>query len=306
MAERKTLPMIPLRDIIAFPHIVMPLIVGRPKSIRALDEALLSDDKLIFLPTQKNSRINEPKEEDIYQVGTICRIKGHQKIPNENRKIVVEGVQRGKMVRFIDNGEYLMAEVELIEEVNANSQEAKTLAKEVIDLFKSVSRQMRISSEYIDVLYNIKNPAEVCDVIAAQLVIPLEKKQAILEEIDVVKRLKLVKSILEEEIQNIESERKSRVRARARGESSGIMGQGDFIQDEWREEIEELERRAEEKDLPERVREVVMKEIRKLKLMTPLAAEATVVRNYVDWLLSLPWTERSEEKLDLKEAKKNS
>jgi DNA polymerase III delta prime subunit len=132
----------------------------------------------------------------------------------------------------------------------------------------------------------------------------LKKKQAILEEIDVVKRLKLIKSILEEEIQNLESERKSRVRARARGESSGIMGQGDFIQDEWREEVEELERRAEEKDLPERVRDVVMKEIRKLKLMTPLAAEATVVRNYVDWLLSLPWTERSEEKLDLKEAKK--
>jgi ATP-dependent Lon protease len=119
-----------------------------------------------------------------------------------------------------------------------------------------------------------------------------------------VKRLKMVKSILEEEIQNLESERKSRVRARARGESSGIMGQGDFIQDEWKEEIEELEKRAEEKDLPERVRDVVMKEIRKLKLMTPLAAEATVVRNYVDWLLSLPWTERSEEKLDLKEAKK--
>jgi ATP-dependent Lon protease len=132
----------------------------------------------------------------------------------------------------------------------------------------------------------------------------LKKKQAILEEIDVVKRLKMVKSILEEEIQTLESERKSRARMRGRGESSGIMGQGDFIQDEWKEEIEELEKRAEEKDLPERVRDVVMKEIRKLKLMTPLAAEATVVRNYVDWLLSLPWTERSEEKLDLKEAKK--
>ncbi len=304
MPERKTLPMIPLRDIIAFPHIVMPLIVGRPKSIKALDEALTSDDKLVFLPSQKNSRVNDPKEEDIYQVGTICRIKGHQKIPNENRKIVVEGVQRGKIVKFIDNGEYLAAEVELIEEINTTSQEAKILSKEIIDLFKSVSKQMRISNEYIDVLYNIKNPGEVCDVIAAQLTIPLEKKQAILEEVDVVKRLKMVKSILEEEIQNLESERKSRVRARARGESSGIMGQGDFIQDEWKEEIEELERRAEEKDLPERVRDVVMKEIRKLKLMTPLAAEATVVRNYVDWLLSLPWTERSEEKLDLKEAKK--
>lgn len=132
----------------------------------------------------------------------------------------------------------------------------------------------------------------------------MKKKQAILEEIDVVKRLKMVKSILEEEIQTLESERKSRARMRGRGESSGIMGQGDFIQDEWKEEIEELEKRAEEKDLPERVRDVVMKEIRKLKLMTPLAAEATVVRNYVDWLLSLPWTERSEEKLDLKEAKK--
>jgi ATP-dependent Lon protease len=304
MPERKTLPMIPLRDIIAFPHIVMPLIVGRPKSIKALDEALTSDDKLVFLPSQKNSRVNDPKEEDIYQVGTICRIKGHQKIPNENRKIVVEGVQRGKIVKFIDNGEYLAAEVELIEEINTTSQEAKILSKEIIDLFKSVSKQMRISNEYIDVLYNIKNPGEVCDVIAAQLTIPLEKKQAILEEVDVVRRLKMVKSILEEEIQNLESERKSRVRARARGESSGIMGQGDFIQDEWKEEIEELEKRAEEKDLPERVRDVVMKEIRKLKLMTPLAAEATVVRNYVDWLLSLPWTERSEEKLDLKEAKK--
>jgi len=304
MPERKILPMIPLRDIIAFPHIVMPLIVGRPKSIKALDEALISDEKLVFLPSQKNSRVNEPKEEDIYTIGTICRIKGHQKIPNENRKIVVEGVQRGKMVKFIDNGEYLVAEVELIEEINTTSQEAKIISKEIIDLFKSVSKQMRISNEYIDVLYNIKNPGEVCDVIAAQLTIPLEKKQAILEEIDVVKRLKMVKSILEEEIQTLESERKSRARMRGRGESSGIMGQGDFIQDEWKEEIEELEKRAEEKDLPERVRDVVMKEIRKLKLMTPLAAEATVVRNYVDWLLSLPWTERSEEKLDLKEAKK--
>ncbi len=111
MPERKILPMIPLRDIIAFPHIVMPLIVGRPKSIKALDEALISDEKLVFLPSQKNSRVNEPKEEDIYTIGTICRIKGHQKIPNENRKIVVEGVQRGKMVKFIDNGEYLAAEV---------------------------------------------------------------------------------------------------------------------------------------------------------------------------------------------------
>ncbi len=304
MGERKVFPTIPLRDIIAFPHIVMPLIVGRPKSVRALDEALATDEKLLFLPTQKNPRINEPKQEDIYEIGTICKIKGHQRVPNENRKIIIEGLHRARMIRLIDNGDFLSAEVEILEEINQSHPEAKAMAKEVIELFRNLAKYMRISSEYIDILYNIKNPGEVCDVISAQLSIPIEKKQSLLDEVDVLKRLKMLKSIIEEELSQFESEKRARVRARGRGESSGIIGQGDFIQDEWREEIEELERRAEEKDLPERVREVVLKEIKKLKLMTPLAAEATVVRNYVDWLLSLPWTERSEEKLDLKEAKK--
>lgn len=298
------IPLIPLRDLVAFPHIVMPLIVGRPKSLRSLEEALMSDEKLIFLPTQKNSKINDPKESDIYSVGTICKIKGHQKMPNENSKIVVEGIKRGRMIAFIDKGDMYLADLEVIEDTNVDLAENKVLVKEVMDLFKSLSKYMNISPEYIDVLYNIKNPGEVTDVIAAQLSIPIEKKQSILEEVDVNKRLKQIKSILESEIENLSSERKGRSKGRMRAESGGIFGQGSFEQDEWREEIEALERRAEEKDIPERVKEVVLKEVKKLKLMTPLAAEATVVRNYVDWLLSLPWTERTEEKLDLKEAKK--
>ncbi len=304
MKERKILPLIPLRDIIAFPHIVMPLIVGREKSIKALDIALMSDEKLVFLPTQKNSRVNDPRPEDIYQVGTIAKIKGHQKMPNENRKIVVEGIKRAKMLKLMNKSDTFVAEVEILEEINEDNPENKQLAQEVVDLFKRVSKHMRISSEYVDILYNIKDPGEVCDVIAVQLTIPIEKKQEILEEIDITKRLKLIKSMLEEEEANYTSERKVRGRSRLRGEAGGILGHGDVIQDEWREEIDELERRAEEKDLPERVKDVVIKEIRKLKLMTPLAAEATVVRNYVDWLLSLPWKERSEDKLDLKEAQK--
>lgn len=302
--KRVILPLIPLRDLVAFPHIVMPLIVGRPKSLRSLESALVSDEKLIFLPTQKNSKINDPKEGDIYSVGTICRIKGHQKMPNDNSKIVVEGLKRGRLISFIDREDLYLGEVEVLEDVNADLVENRNLLKEVLELFKSLSRYMNISPEYIDALHSIKNPGEVADVIAAQLSIPIEKKQSILEEVDVNKRLKLIKAILESELESISSERRSRGKARIRGEGGGIFGQASFEQDEWREEIEALERRAEEKDLPDKVREVVLKEIRKLKLMTPLAAEATVVRNYVDWLLSLPWTERSEEKLDLKEAKK--
>ncbi|MCX7733661.1 MAG: endopeptidase La [bacterium] len=302
--KRITIPLIPLRDLVAFPHIVMPLIVGRPKSLKSLEEALLSDEKLIFLPTQKNSKVNDPKEQDIYAIGTICKIKGHQKMPNDNSKIVVEGLKRGKLISFIDKGEMYLGEIEVLEDTNADLPENKNLVKDVIDVFKSLSKHLNISPEYTDVLYSIKDPGEVTDVIAAQLSIPVEKKQSILEETDVNKRLKQIKTILETELENITSERKSRSKGRIRTESSGIFGQGSFEQDEWREEIEALERKAEEKDLPEKVKEVVLKEVRKLKLMTPLAAEATVVRNYVDWLLSLPWTERSEEKLDLKEAKK--
>ncbi len=304
MGEIKELPMIPLRDIIAFPHIVMPLIVGRAKSIKALDTALSSPDKLIFLPTQKNSKINDPQIEDIYEVGTISKIKGHQKIPNDNRKIVVEGIKRAKIVKVKSSSDFFLVEVEELEEKNKNHPENKELMSDIINLFRKVAKHVQVSFDYMNVFSKIKDPGELCDIITAQLNIPIEKKQKILEEIDVHKRLISVKKVLEEELSELETERRARGRSRHRGEASGIMGQGDFVQDEWKEEIEELERRAEEKDLPDKVREVVMKEIRKLKLMTPLAAEATVVRNYVDWLLSLPWKERSEDKLDLKEAKR--
>ncbi len=303
MERIKRIPLIPLRDIVAFPHVVMPLIVGRPKSIRALDEALLSDEKLIFLPAQKNSKINDPKPEDIYEIGTLGKIKGHQRIPNENRKIVVEGLERARAIRVIDNVDFFIAEVQILEDTNADNPESRALMKEVIELFRSVSKLLKISSEYVDILQDIKNPGEVCDVITPQLNISVEKKQQILEELDIVKRLRLLRAILLEEHEGLSHEKKARGfgRSRVRGE---VMGQGDFVQDEWREEIEELERRAEEKNMPEKVRDVVIKEIKKLKLMTPLSAEASVVRNYIDWLLSLPWTERSEEKLELKEAKK--
>jgi len=307
-------PLLPLRDIVVFPHMVVPLFVGRQKSINALEEAL-GKDKLIVLATQKDAKIDDPKPDDVYTLGTIGSIIQLIRLPDNSVKILVEGKQRAKIREILQGENLFTVEVdEVTEKVNI-TPETKALMRSVPSTFESyVKLNKRISSDVVASVSNLDDPSHLADAIAAHLTVKLDEKQSILELLDPTERLEQAYALMRSEIEILNIERKIKNRVKKQMEKTQkdyyLNEQMRAIQkemgdkDDAASEIKELEDKIKKKKMSEEATTKVMKELKKLKMMPPMSAEVTVVRNYIDWMISLPWQDQKDTRLDIKEAKR--
>ncbi|HJL19660.1 MAG TPA: endopeptidase La [Sandaracinaceae bacterium LLY-WYZ-13_1] len=309
------LPLLPLRDIIVFPHMVVPLFVGREKSINALEEAM-SHDKEILLAAQKKAKTNDPTPDDIFQMGTVGVIIQLLRLPDGTVKVLVEGKKRCRIEKFLPNDEYFLCEVSPVEEVSSSTVEIEALMRSVQTTFETyVKLNKRIAPEMLMQVQTIDDPARLADTIVVHLTaVKLHDKQEILETTDPAKRLERLFELMNAEIEILQVEKKIRSRVKKQMEKTQkeyyLNEQMQAIQkelgerDEFKSEIQELEERIAAKELSDEAEARVKKELRKLKMMQPMSAEATVVRNYIDWILNLPWYDKTDENYDIDLAEK--
>ena len=307
-------PLLPLRDIIVFPHMVVPLFVGRQRSIKALEDAT-QKQSLIFLASQKDAKTNEPSEDDIYRIGTLGTVVQMLKLPDGTVKVLIEGKKRAKIIRFANNPEFFLVEVEELSDIMERSTEVEALTREVHTTFENyVKLKKKIPPEMVMSVSSIDDPGRLADTIVAHLGIKIEDRQNLLETFNAAERLEKVLGHMRAEIEILEVERRIRSRVKKQMERSQkeyyLNEQMRAIQkelgekDEFKNEIQEIEEKLKQKKLSAEAKEKVDKELKKLKMMSPMSAEATVVRNYIDWILSLPWNEFTDDKLDINEAEK--
>lgn len=310
----RELPLLPLRDLIIFPHMMMPLFVGREKSISALEQAMAQQSEIV-LAAQKDAKTNNPNPDEIFDIATIGNIVQLLRLPDGTVKVLVEGKQRARIQKFKQNDPYYIVEIEVVSEDADLSIENQALVRSIKNTFETyVKLNKRIPPEILMRISSIENPSEMADIIAAQLNLKLEDKQKILELFDPAKRLEHILGLMTGEIEILEVEKKIRNRVKKQMERSQkeyyLNEQMQAIQkelgekDEFQQEIAELEDRLRKKAMPQEARDKIKKEIKKLKMMSPMSAEATVVRNYIDWTLSLPWDDYAEEKHDITFAEK--
>jgi ATP-dependent Lon protease len=303
------LPMLPLRDLIIFPHMMMPLFVGREKSINALEEAM-SKQTDIVLAAQRDAKTNNPEPKDIYSVGTVGTIIQLLRLPDGTVKVLVEGKRRVKIKGFVPNDNFFVVTTEDVNEEIASPVETQALIRSVKTTFETyVKLNKRIPPEILMRVSTIENASELADIIVAQLNLKLEDKQKVLEIFDPGKRLEHLLNTMTGEIEILEVEKKIRTRVKKQMERSQkeyyLNEQMQAIQkelgekDDYQQELADLEEKANKKKMSQEAKDKVKKEIKKLKMMSPMSAEATVVRNYIDWVLSLPWHDYSEEKHDI-------
>lgn len=312
--NKQIIPLIPLRDIIIFPYMVVPLFVGREKSIKALEHAM-GNDKAILLAAQKKAKTEEPGPEDIYEVGTLGTILQLLRLPDGTVKVLVEGKRRARIKEFVSEEDCFMVSVEDIEEQIDEAVETEALVRSVVKSFETyVKLNKRIPPEMIMSVSSIEDPGRMADTIASHLTIKLEDKQALLSISSPTKRLERLYSIMEGEIEILEVEQKIRQRVKRQMEKTQkeyyLSEQMKAIQkelgekDEFKSEIQEFEEKIKSKKMSKEATRKAKQEIKKLRLMSPMSAEATVSRNYIDWLVSLPWDHVTEEKKDITEAEK--
>src|SRR5882762_6518625 len=312
----RRVPLLPLRDIVVFPHMVVPLFVGREKSISALEEAMGKGGyKEIFLSAQRKAKTNEPVPDDIFTFGTIGTIIQLLRLPDGTVKVLVEGKRRAAIRRFTQTEGFFTVEVEEVPDVAEKSLELDALMREVHATFETyVKLNKRIAPEILISVQTIEEPGQLGDTMVGQLQLKLADKQAILEMDTPSKRLARLYELMKAEIEILQVERKIRTRVKKQMEKTQkeyyLNEQMQAIQkelgdrDEFKNELTEMEERAKQKNLSKEAQAKVKKELKKLRMMAPLSAEAAVVRNYVDWVLGLPWGEKSEEKLDVVEAER--
>jgi ATP-dependent Lon protease len=307
-------PLLPLRDIIVFPHMVVPLFVGRQRSIKALEEAT-QKQSLIFLSSQKDAKTNDPAEDDIYRIGTLGSVVQMLKLPDGTVKVLIEGKRRARVARFVANPDFFLVDVDDAPEVAERNTEVEALVREVHTTFENyVKLKKKIPPEMVMSVSSIDDPGRLADTIVAHLGIKLEDRQNLLETFNAAERLEKVLGHMRAEIEILEVERRIRSRVKKQMERSQkeyyLNEQMRAIQkelgekDEFKNEIQEIEEKLKQKKLSAEARDKVDKELKKLKMMSPMSAEATVVRNYIDWILSLPWNEFTDDKLDINEAER--
>lgn len=305
-------PVLPLRDIVVFPHMIVPLFVGREKSVRALEE-VMKEDKQILLASQKNAGEDDPTPDDIYDIGTIASVLQLLKLPDGTVKVLVEGLGRVKISDFSDNEEYFEATAQTHEEPEDVSDELLALGRSVIAQFEQyVKLNKKIAPEVLVSANQIEEASKLADTIASHLALKIPDKQELLATFDVAKRLEKVFSFLESEIGVLQVEKKIRGRVKRQMEKTQreyyLNEQLKAIQkelgeaDDGRDEVAELEEKIRKTKLSEEAREKTDAELKKLKSMSPMSAEATVVRNYLDWMLNLPWGKKSRVKKNIKKA----
>lgn len=309
------IPMLPLRGVLVFPYTVIHLDVGRKKSISAIEEAMM-DTKEIFLATQKEAQTDEPEIEDIYTAGTVAEIKQILKMPGGTMRVLVEGLHRAKITRFISSEPYMQVEIEEYKEDNEpKTPELDALMRTLISEFEQYVRlSKKIPPETVVSVMAIEEPGRLADVIASHLSLRIQEKQKILEARDIAHRLDLLCEMLAREMEVLELERKINIRVRKQMEKTQkeyyLREQMKAIQkelgdkDERLAEVEELKERINNAKLPKEAYEKAFKELERLEKMPPMVAEAVVVRNYLDWLLSLPWSVETKDRLDLKVAER--
>jgi len=306
-------PLLPLRDVVVFPHMIVPLFVGRERSVNALESAM-KHEKAIFMAAQKNAQKDDPKEEDIYSIGTLGTIIQLLRLPDNTVKVLVEGKKRARIRNFITDDEFFVVEVEEYGEEKAErTPKIEALTRSVIETFESYAKvSKKIPQELIGTVSAIDEPERLADIVASHLNIKLEEKQKLLEIPTVEERLERIYGLMLSEIEILEIEERIKRRVKKQMEKTQkdyyLNEQMRAIQkemgekDDFRSEIEELEKRLKAKNLSEEASKKVKHEIKKLKMMAPMSAEATVVRNYIDWILDLPWSEKTENKNTLKES----
>ena len=310
MSEIKVIPVLPLRDIVVFPHMVVPLFVGRDKSVRALDE-VMRGDKQILLATQKNSADDEPQPDAIYEVGVLATVLQLLKLPDGTVKVLVEGKSRAGIAKFTDQADFFEAEVAFIAEDGGPSEEAEALSRAVVEQFENyVKLNKKVPPEALSSIPQITDPGKLADSVAAHLSVKISDKQHLLELFDVPRRLERVYALMEGEISVLQVEKKIRSRVKRQMEKTQreyyLNEQMKAIQrelgetDDARDEILELEKRIRKTKLSKEARAKADAEVKKLRNMSPMSAESTVVRNYLDWLLSIPWGKAKQKPIDLK------
>ena len=310
--DQQILPVLPLRDVVVYPHMVIPLFVGREKSIEALDAAVEAD-KQIMLVAQKSASMDDPSTEDVYQVGTVATILQLLKLPDGTVKVLVEGLERAKIVRFVDTEKYFSAQIAVMKSVSPSEREGEVMSRSVLGQFEQyVKLNNKVPPEVLSSLAGIEDPSRLCDTIAAHMTLKVEQRQALLELLEVQERLERLMALIESELDLLQVEKRVRGRVKRQMEKGQreyyLNEQMKAIQKELGEledvpnEIEELAQKIEKSGMTKEARKKANSELNKLKMMSPMSAEATVVRNYIDWLVNVPWKKRTKICRDLARA----
>jgi ATP-dependent Lon protease len=307
-------PVLPLRDVVVYPYMVIPLFVGRDRSIKALEVAMAAD-KQILLTTQKSASEDQPTEDDLYQIGTLATVLQLLKLPDGTVKVLIEGVKRAKILRFISNEAYFLADIAVINDSNVTSRDNEILVRSLKSQFEQyVKLNRKIPTEILASVLAIEDGSRLADTIAAHLTLKIDEKQKLLEIVDLVKRLEKLVGIMESEIDLLQVEKRIRGRVKRQMEKTQreyyLNEQMKAIQkelgelDEIPNELEGLAKKIEKAGMSIEAKEKCVAELNKLKMMSPMSAEATVSRNYLDWMLSLPWNKKTKLRASLAEAEK--
>src|SRR4030088_1615546 len=311
-SDTKRLPMMPIRDVVIFPFMMTPFVVGRESSVRALEEALTADKK-IFLATQHDASIDEPKPNEIYQVGTVVNIVQSLKLPDGNIKVLVEGIERGKILQVTETEGFMQASVRLARyatetnpQIEAGMQRVTGMFEQYVKLCQSLNYETMIAA------VRMEDPAKLTDTIAANLQLSIEEKQGLLEIFDPAERLNRIGDVLDVEIEKLNMDRTIQSRVKRQMEKAQkeyyLNEKIKAIQKELgrgeKSEFDELKKKIEAAGMPKDVKDKAIQELKKLEAMPPMSAESTVSRNYLDWLLAVPWKKKSKEIRDIVAAEK--
>ncbi len=312
MSEKENLPVLPLRGVLVFPNMVLHLDVGRERSISAIERSMLIDNR-ILLVAQKNARVDEPDQGELYEVGTVAEVKQMIKLPGGTIRVLVEGLTRAKVLEIFSEELYLQAELEIIEDKSKKTAEIEAQMRSLLDQFEQyIKTSRKVPPETLTTVTEIEEPGRFADVVASHLSMKIKQKQEILEAIDARDRIEKLNEIMSREMEILEIERKINHRVRKQMEKTQkeyyLREQMKAIQhelgekDERMAEAEEYREKIAEANLPEEVEEKALKEVERLEKMPPAAAEGTVIRTYLDWMLELPWALETEDRLDLERA----
>jgi ATP-dependent Lon protease len=313
-SSKLILPLLPLRDIVIFPHMVAPLFVGREKSVNALTDAM-NKDKNVFLATQSKAGIDNPGESDISHVGTIGKVLQLLRLPDGTVKALVEGKARARILRFVHNEDFFQVELKKIFAPDLPHAEAEALMRSIHEVFEEYAKlNKNISKELLSNVAAISDPSQMADTVASHFSFKIEDKQRLLESLDLSERLSMLLSLIKMEIEVFRMDQRIKTRVKEQmektqknyylNEQMRAIKKEMGAEDDGSDEIKELEEKVKNKKMSKEATEKVAAELKKLKMMTPMSAEATVVRNYIDWIISLPWCETTEVQEDLDAAEK--
>lgn len=304
-------PVLPLRDVVVFPHMVIPLFVGRDKSIEALQYANDNGNQ-VLLVAQKDANTDEPSDKDVYSYGCVANILQLLKLPDGNLKVLVEGVERAKITEFSKHSEFLVAQAEILPSVLSNNREQDVIIRTIKAMFENyVKLNKKIPQEVLNTISSIDSPEKLADIIAAHILIKIEQKQNVLAIDDVAQRLEFLMSMMESEIDLLHVEKKIRGRVKNQMDKSQrdyylneqIKAiQKELGEDDGESDLSDLDEKINKGGLPKEAKEKALSELKKLKMMSPMSAEATVVRGYIDWLVGLPWKKRTKLHSNLQKA----